>query len=402
MKAIHTSDWHLGQEFYTFDRTSEHESFLDQLRTIVLQERPDVMAVSGDIYHTSTPSNSVMRFFVDKLDAIRQACPEMLIVVTAGNHDSSSRLEVMRPLWAHLGVCVVGRIEKTDGKVDFDRHIIPVPASDGGVKGYVVALPHVFPQSFPILEEGTPRELRQKAFIEALSGRLQEINPDGLPVIMMAHMAVTGSDITGHDESRGGMEFIDASEIALPYDYLALGHIHCPQTLPSGKERYSGSPVPVSFDEDYQHSVTLVEVEKGQKPKIETVDVINVAPLLTIPSEPARFDDVLSSLEQTEIPANAYVRLNALLEDVPPANAMLRAAAALEGKGARFCTIRWTREHAPAVHTTCRIADVDEIRSMTPLELAETYYMEKYEAQMPDEVKELFNEAVNAVLMREE
>lgn len=73
MKIIHTSDWHLGQEFYTYDRTQEHEAFLDQLAMIVREEKPDALVISGDIYHTSAPSNSVMRFFTDRLDRIRQA-----------------------------------------------------------------------------------------------------------------------------------------------------------------------------------------------------------------------------------------------------------------------------------------------------------------------------------------
>ena len=67
MKILHTSDWHLGQEFYSFDRTEEHTSFLNQLKQIVTDEHPDVMVVSGDIYHNASPSNATMKLFTDHL-----------------------------------------------------------------------------------------------------------------------------------------------------------------------------------------------------------------------------------------------------------------------------------------------------------------------------------------------
>lgn len=47
MKIIHTSDWHLGQEFYTYDRTDEHVAFLEQLQEIVAQEQPDALLIAG-------------------------------------------------------------------------------------------------------------------------------------------------------------------------------------------------------------------------------------------------------------------------------------------------------------------------------------------------------------------
>lgn len=56
MKILHTSDWHLGHTLYNYDRSLEQKTFLRQLADIVAQEKPDVMVVSGDIYHYSTPS----------------------------------------------------------------------------------------------------------------------------------------------------------------------------------------------------------------------------------------------------------------------------------------------------------------------------------------------------------
>ncbi len=171
----------------------------------------------------------------------------MQIIITAGNHDSSSKLsEINRNLWKYAGVTVVGSIRRDEaGQVDLERHIVEVKNGCGELKGYVIALPHVYPQNFPALDEEVPREERQYHFIQTLLNRVKERNQRNLPVVLMAHLALTGSDITGQDDGRGGMEYTDIRLMGEGYDYLALGHIHFPQTLSGGRARYCGSPLPV-------------------------------------------------------------------------------------------------------------------------------------------------------------
>lgn len=94
----------------------------------------------------------------------------------------------------------------------------------------------------------------------------------------MAHLALTGSDITGHDDTVGGMDYLPIEALGDGYDYLALGHIHCPQTIRNTQKhaRYCGSPLPVSFDEAYPHSVTWVEIDRhGETPRIQTLSIEN-------------------------------------------------------------------------------------------------------------------------------
>ena len=92
-KFIHTSDWHLGQSFYGYDRSEEQQDFLEQLADIVRQHQPDALLVSGDIFHTATPSNAAVKMYVDAMLNIHDACESTTIVVIAGNHDSASRLD---------------------------------------------------------------------------------------------------------------------------------------------------------------------------------------------------------------------------------------------------------------------------------------------------------------------
>lgn len=402
MKIIHTSDWHLGQELYSFDRTEEHIAFLMQLKDIVAIEKADVLVISGDIYHIASPSNTVMRIFNDYLDQIRRACPSMQIVVIAGNHDSSARLEVSRTLWGHLGVSVVGKIEKENDEILFDRHIIPVVSSTGTIQGYVVALPYIPRHGYPTINPNTPRDERQACFMELLSQKVEQKNVEHLPVVMMAHMAISGSDITGHDLIQGGMEYTNTSELKVSYDYLALGHIHCPQVIPNSSAtssiaRYCGSPIPVSFDENYVHSVTVVEIDKhSSQPRFRTIPIKNPWPLRTIPKDAVEFDEALKILECIPTDEQCYVRLHVKLADVPPQNAMERAAAIVKDKKCRFCCFKWERTGQEDVKRRT-FADVDHLRAQSPLDIANLYYSNKYGQPLDEELQTMLEKVIQDV-----
>lgn len=393
MKIIHTSDWHLGQEFYSYDRTEEHEAFLCQLRNIVEEEQPDALVVSGDIYHNATPSNTVMRLFSDHLDSIRQACPSMSIVVIAGNHDSASRLEISSTVWAHLNVHIIGRIERNqDGEIDFKRHIIPIKD-----KGYVVALPHIFPQNYPLLEENTPREERQAAFLQAMDRHVKEINPEKKPVIVAAHMAISGSDTEGHDLIRGNMDFVDADKLGIDFDYLALGHIHCPQDIKGFPARYCGTPIPVSFDENYPHSISIVTFSDAERmPHIRTLKIDNPWPLETMPKEALPFDEAIELLKAMNSNEKRYIRLHVQIDHHAPANAMEQAHLATKGKALRFCCFKW-KQQEQKLKKEHQTLDVEQIKQLNPIEVAALYHRDKYGEEMDEKLRKMLREIIQEI-----
>ena len=398
MKLIHTSDWHLGHELFTYDRSEEQLSFLEQLREIVREEQPDALVVSGDIYHTSTPSNTTMRLFTNGLDQIRMACPTMQLVVTAGNHDSSSRLEVTRSIWEHLHVSIVGRIQRTPTGIDWDRHLIPIHSVAGELIGWIVAMPHVFPANYPGFEEGIPREERPRHFFQALGKRLCERNETHLPVVLMAHLAVAGSDTTGHDESRGGMDYVEMGLFdAIPYDYLALGHIHCPQNVCGTRARYCGSPLAVSFDETYPHSVTVVEIDAaGSVPRIRLHPIQNPWPLKTWPEEAVEIEKAFQLLETFPADEPCYLRLHVKRKDVVPTYALERAISLTASKQCRFCRFLWEESQHTAAGSA-RPLDVDQFQSLSPVEVAERYYQDTYGEEMDAELRQLLQQTLQDV-----
>ena len=398
MKILHTSDWHLGHTLYNYDRSQEQQAFLEQLSRIVAEEKPDAMVVSGDIYHYSTPSATTQKMYTDGMLEIHRACPEMAIVVTAGNHDSSSKLEIDSNMWNHFGVKVEGNIERNQEEVNLGKHIVEVRDKEGELKGYIIAVPHVYPQNFPMLDTETPREERQARFFQALQDEVEKINTDELPVVLMAHLSIEGSDRTGHDETAGGIEYIPISSMGEGYDYLALGHIHCPQDIKgNGRHaRYCGTPLPVNFDETYPHSVSIIEVRRHEAPQIRTVEIENPMPLVTLPKEAVTFEEAIKLLEEYPDDKPAYIRLNVLIKDYLAPDCNERASGAVKGKKCKYCYIKSNREKQ-ASDDRARHISIQEMQEMSPLEIAKLYYQEAEGEEMDEELCALMDAAVQRV-----
>lgn len=398
MKVLHTSDWHLGHTLYNYDRTAEQQAFLTQLAHIVKEEKPDVMVVSGDIYHYSTPSAATQRMYTEGMLEVHRACPGMTIVVTAGNHDSSSKLEIDSSLWKHFGVKVIGNIERNHEEVNLDKHIIEIKDEEGRRKGYIVAVPHVYPQNFPMLDTDTPREKRQSRFFQALLDEAGKQNTEELPVVLMAHLSIEGSDRTGHDESIGGIETVSLPDMGQGYDYLALGHIHCPQDIKGSnhRARYCGTPLPVSFDEAYPHTVSIVELNGHEEPQIRTIGIENPIPLVTLPREPLPFEEALQQFEEYPADKQAYIRLNVLIDNYLAPDCNERAANAAKDKVCQYCYIKTNREKQTTNTTTSHLS-IQEIQEKSPLDIAKLYYRETEGEEMEEELCELMSDVLRQV-----
>lgn len=384
-KFIHTSDWHLGQNFYGYDRSEEQDHFLRQLVDIVRQHQPDALLVSGDIFHTAAPSSAAVTLYVNAMLDIHNACPKMAIVVIAGNHDSASRLQCDSRLWELAGVRVLGGIARdSEGLADLDRHIIHVKD-----KGIVAAVPFAYPASFPLVnDEHVGSDQRQPVYFQSLLDHVNAQNPAQLPVVLMAHLAVNGSDFTGHEV--GMMECVEVGVLGNGYDYAALGHIHRPQDV-SERARYCGTPLAVSFDEQFEHSVSIVEIDAhGSMPRVTTERIENIKPLRTIPSgPPVDFEAALEQLQVLVPDERAYVRLNVLVDRYLPNGAQERAALAVADKQCRFCEIKKTAT-VEASHAVSQMT-MEEFNHKHPIEVAQQFYLEKYQREMTDEEKEMFN-----------
>ena len=389
---IHTSDWHLGQNFYGYDRSEEQGDFLGQLADIVRKRQPDALLVSGDIFHTAAPSNAAVNLYVNAMLDIHKACPTMAIIVIAGNHDSASRLDSDQRLWQLANVSVLGGIARDgDGHADLARHIIKV-----GNKGIVAAVPFAYPASFPLTADApdVSRDQRQASYFQSLLDHANAQN-DNLPVVLMAHLAVNNSDFTGHDRNMM-MECVELDALGNGYDYAALGHIHRPQDV-SQRTRYCGTPVPVSFDEQCEHSVSIVEIDAhGALPRVETKVIKNLKPLHTLPArEPVDIDTAIGLLQGHNPNEKAYIRLNVKVERFLPNGALQRAAQAVKDKQCRFCEIKKTVTATERRHTAQ--LTVEQFNKMLPIEVANQFFIDMTGTPMTEQQQEMFNQAYQAV-----
>lgn len=391
MKILHTSDWHLGHQFYKYDRDEEFQHALDQIVDLVRTQQPDAFLLSGDVYDTPTPPTTAQRCLTQTLLAIHQACPSMAIVVIAGNHDGKSFLNVARDLWSLAGVRMVGilnslnpteeelqgctsDVELLQHKFDLSSQVIPVAD-----KGFVVAVPHLYDMAYPYLSDpDATADQRRKQYFTALMDYVDSRNPQHLPVALMAHLAISSSDLSWHDFGViGTLATTPQSDFGSHYDYLALGHIHKSQNMTAQGRlaRYCGSIIPISFSEESPHTVSIVDLKAGATTADDVVEhpIHTLYSLLTLPANPLPFDEALQSLSALEPDRKCYLRLHVSVDpDHPlPADALQQVHQALQGMAARFCEFKIDAPKTRSAAEERTISDPSELRGMTPLQVAE-------------------------------
>ena len=284
MRILHTADIHLGQTIYQhYDRADEHTHFFNQLRGWLEEYQPDALVVSGDIFDIQQPSAAVWKTFTGTFVELRRAFPNIHFVLVAGNHDSASRLQSHSEVWGLAGVTLTGTP--------------PAATSEGWEESYMLRLPTGFIITLPYMVGERPE------VISALQDYVERLNTEGLPVVMTAHAAVTGMDMQGHDFDIGTLRTVDLDRLGGGYDYLALGHIHKPQTIGKHDEyegdtssyaapvaRYSGSPLHVSADETYPHSVSLVDIDRhGGTVRVTRLAIEQLRHFHTLPKAADKF-----------------------------------------------------------------------------------------------------------------
>jgi len=134
MKILHTSDWHLGQNFMGKTREEENRKFSEWLLTYIRKNPPDALIISGDIFDTGTPPSYALKIYYDFLSGISYTeCGQVIII--AGNHDSASTLAAPKELLSLLNITVVAEADNSD----ISKEIIRVKNKKGILQGIVCA-----------------------------------------------------------------------------------------------------------------------------------------------------------------------------------------------------------------------------------------------------------------------
>lgn len=407
MRFIHTSDWHLGQTLHNFDRSYEHQAFLDWLIECLVNEAADALLIAGDIFDTANPSAQAQKQFYRFLQQAKQRLPHLQIVVIAGNHDSPGRLEAPAPLLEEMGVTVIGFVPHLeDGSIDLARLVIQLKNKAGKITAWALAIPFLRPSDVPKCEAEVSDPymagialLYQQCLQYALNVRQAD-----QAIIALGHCHMVGGEISEESERRiviGGTEALSANMFDANVAYAALGHLHLAQKV--GKQehlRYCGSPLPMSFAEvDYQHQVLRVDLDGERTSAITPIYVPRAVDLLRVPKQPASLAQVLIALTALDHPADtplerqAYLEVRVILNEPEPG---IRAEIekAIEGKPLRLAKIEIS--YSAKASTASAHISLDELEKLQPEDIFHRLYESKYQSETPSELNTAFTELLVA------
>lgn len=305
---LHTSDWHIGRTFHGVDLLADQARSLTAIAELVAAESVDVVVLPGDVYDRSIPSADAIAVCNRGFEAIRAAGAR--IVATSGNHDSPARLGAGASFAAAGGLYLRTTVAEADRPVLLDDEHGPVA---------FYGIPYLEPD-ITRAELGVPQARSHADILDAAMARIRAdiAQRDGIRTVVLAHAFVVGGEATGSERSIsvGGVETVPMSAFD-GIDYVALGHLHSPQTL-SESVRYCGSPLPYSFAESsHRKAVWLIELDADGLHSVERRDLPVVRGLTKLTGT---LDDLLN--DAGHAPAEEHYVSAVLTDSTRPVDAM--------------------------------------------------------------------------------
>jgi DNA repair exonuclease SbcCD nuclease subunit len=291
VKLAHLADLHLG--FRQYDRQTPRggnqreadvaEAFRHAVDDLLVQ-RPDLIVVAGDVFHSIRPTNPAILFLFQQLHRLRAGLPDAPIVMIAGEHDTPRSVEtgtILR-LYEALGVDVI---------VDQARHL-----TFSKLDCSVLAVPH---QAMAQPERPALRPQRGTT-----------LN------VLLVHGQLPGLGET-HGTIEYGGALVDQHDLApAQWDYVALGHYHVAQQI-AANAWYAGS---VEYVTPNPWGQLQDEEEQGRRGKGYLLVDLPGARVSVRPIAPARRHVELPPIEGKGLtPAELDARIAAQVAAAKPA-----------------------------------------------------------------------------------
>lgn len=298
MKILHTSDWHIGQNFMGKSREEEHFAFFTWLYEIIKSNDIDALIVAGDIFDTGTPPNYALELYYNFLKQL-SSISNLYIIITAGNHDSISTLKAPKQLLHALNVHVV-----TSGDED-ENELVPI-YKEKELIGIVCAVP--FLRDSVVRKSISSQTLSEKEFSlnEGIKNHYTSVYDEALkitdkkvPLIATGHLTTVGSRTSESERDIyiGGTIDIGSDFLGKYFDYVALGHLHINQIVGVEHVRYSGSPIALSFSEAKNRKRVNIVTFLDDEVKVEELDIPQTRALLVIRGD---LESIVKELEKIE------------------------------------------------------------------------------------------------------
>lgn len=315
MKFLHISDLHIGKRVNEFSMIEDQKYILEKIQDIAVWEQVDAVLIAGDIYDKPVPSAEAVQMFDRFLTSLADFGKKVFAV--SGNHDSPERIAFGAQLMSGRGVYV--------SQVYDGRAACQLMTDAYGEIG-IYLLPFIKPATVrhALEKEAGAEDISLESYQDAVKAAVDRMDIDYTRRnILIAHQFVTGAGRCDSEEvAVGGLDNVDGW-IFDGFDYVALGHIHSPQSVGRETVRYCGTPLKYSFSEaDQAKSVTIVEMkEKGQV----GISTVPLAPLRDMRKIRGAYSEVMSKPFYQDADTEDYVQITLTdEEDIPDGMQKLR------------------------------------------------------------------------------
>lgn len=380
MKFLHISDLHIGKRVNEFSMTEDQKYILNQILRIAEQERAEAVLIAGDVYDKSMPSAEAVQIFDWFLTGLADL--GKTVIAVSGNHDSPERIafggELMRGRGVYVSPVYRGEaleVELRDEYGDISVHL----------------LPFLKPATLRHALEGRQEEEENRlpeSYQEALEIAVKRMEIDVKKRnILVAHQFVTGAGRCDSEEvSVGGLDNVDAS-VFDDFDYVALGHIHSPQSVGRETVRYCGTPLKYSFSEaEQEKSVTVLEM--GEKGDV-VLSTVPLVPLRDMRKIRGSYGEVMSRSFYQDTNTEDYVQITLTdEEDIPDGLQKLRTVypnlmqVAYDNSRTRQDRTVEAAEQAERKSELELFGEFFELQNNQPMSAEQAAYMEKLIADL--------------------
>lgn len=380
MRFMHLADLHIGKRVNGYPMLEDQKYVLQQVLQVASEQSLDGVILAGDIYDKTVPAGEavqVLDWFLTELSQL-----ELPVYMVSGNHDSGERLSFGAKLMEKSGVHV---------ESIYDGTLTPIVLEDSYGPLYLYMLPFVKPvhvrKALESKIDGESLDDEVLTYDDAVARVLQEAKIDeNARNLLVAHQLVTGaSRCDSEDVSVGGIDNISAT-LFEDFDYVALGHIHGPQSMTRDTIRYAGTLLKYSFSEcNHKKSITIVELKEKGNVEIETIPVKPMRDLRVVKGE---YNTLMSPEFYKESNREDYIKVILTdREDVPEAMGKLSTVYP------RIMALEYENRNGRG---TAHLDGADVVEQKQPME----YFKEFYEGKNGVEMTP-YQEKIVADLMRE-
>lgn len=305
MRLAHIADLHIGKRLYEHSLIDNQRDVLKKIIDIVKNLNLDGIMISGDVYDRSMPSVEAVILLDEFLTELNKLGIKIFII--SGNHDSQIRLSFGAKMLDSNGIYISSV---------FNSKIEKVVLEDRWGKINFYLLPYIRPINVRKAFENFVSD----DFTDAINFVIEhmDINKSERNVLV-CHQFVTGATTSDSEELYvGGSENVDYT-IFDDFDYVALGHLHKPQSVGRDSVRYAGTPLKYSFSEiSHVKSITIVEIaEKGNL----HIDEIPLIPMQDVIVLKGSFDRLISKSYLDSVDRESFVKI-VLTDEIVRADAI--------------------------------------------------------------------------------